>query len=127
MSIPWPLEPVQVDKMTVKLYPVINSTMKPPKRAHAFQVNKTVLMAPGIDRYLMLDVLGAQLNLSAIVDGIRGQGHNHCCRFSRPFASHQQADQFLSQAKYPVRSGPNESQFCQSCHLGQPRGDCVMR
>ena len=72
-----PLEPVQVDKMTVKLYPVINLTMKPPKRAHAFQVNKTVLTAPGIDCYLMLDVLGAQLNLSAIVDGIRGDWYRH--------------------------------------------------
>jgi hypothetical protein len=74
MFIPRTLEPVQVDKMTLKLYHIIDSTMKPPKRAHAFQVNKTTLTAPGIDRYMMLDVLGAQLNLSAIVDGIRGRG-----------------------------------------------------
>jgi hypothetical protein len=77
MFIPRALEPVQVDKMTVKLYPVIDSTMKPPECAHAFQVNKTALTAPGIDRYVMLDVLGAQLNLSAIVNGIHGDWYRH--------------------------------------------------
>jgi hypothetical protein len=51
--------------------------MKPPKCARAFQVNKTALTAPGIDRYLMLDVLDAQLNLSAIVDGIRSDWYRH--------------------------------------------------
>ncbi len=56
MFVPRPLEPVQVDKMTVKLYPIIDSTMKPSERTHAFQVNKTALTAPGIDRYVMLDV-----------------------------------------------------------------------
>ncbi len=71
MFVPRALEPVQVDKMTVKLYPIINSTMKPPEHAHAFQVSKTMLTAPGIDPYVMLDVLGALLNLSAIVDGIQ--------------------------------------------------------
>ncbi len=69
MFVPRPLEPVQLE--TIKLHPVINLTMKPPERAHAFQVNKTALTAPDIDRYLMLDVLGTQLNLSAIVNGIR--------------------------------------------------------
>jgi hypothetical protein len=80
MFVPRPLEPIQVDKMTVKLYPVIDLTMKLPECAHAFQVNKTKLMAPGIDRYLMLDVLGAQLSLSAIIDGICGDwySHYHC-------------------------------------------------
>ena len=34
--VPRTLEPVQIDKMTVKLYPVVDSTMKPPERAHAF-------------------------------------------------------------------------------------------
>ncbi len=50
MFVPRPLKPVQVDKMTLKLYPVINSTMKLPERAHAFQINKTALVAPGINR-----------------------------------------------------------------------------
>ena len=75
--VPRTLEPVQIDKMTVKLYPVVDSTMKPPERAHAFQINKTALAAPGIDRRVMLDTLGAQLNLSAIVDGVLGDWTRH--------------------------------------------------
>ena len=43
MFVPQALEPVQIDKMTVKLYPVVDLTMKPPERAHAFQINKTAL------------------------------------------------------------------------------------
>jgi hypothetical protein len=77
MFIPQPLKPIQVDKMIVNLYPVIDLTMKPPEHAHAFQVNKTVLTAPGINCYLMFDILGTQLNLSAIVDGIRGDWYCH--------------------------------------------------
>jgi hypothetical protein len=80
MFIPRALEPVQVDKMIVKLYSVIDLMMKPPERAHAFQVNKSMLTAPGIDCYVMLDVLGTQLNLSAIVDSIRGDWYCHYCR-----------------------------------------------
>jgi hypothetical protein len=30
MFIPQPFEPIQVDKITIKLYPIGNSTMKPP-------------------------------------------------------------------------------------------------
>ncbi len=77
MFVPRPLKPVQVDKMTLKLHPVINSTMKPPEHAHAFHINKTALAAPGIDRRLMLNTLGAQLNLSAIVNSILGDWHCH--------------------------------------------------
>jgi hypothetical protein len=58
MFIPRTLKPVQIDKMTVKLYPVVDLTMKPPERAHAFQINKTALAAPGINRRLMLNTLG---------------------------------------------------------------------
>jgi hypothetical protein len=72
LFIPRPLESMQVDKLTVKLYPVVNSSMQAPEHAHAFQTNKTALSIPGIDRRAMLDTLGAQLNLSAIVDGVLG-------------------------------------------------------
>ena len=72
MFVPQPLEPVQVDKITDKLYPVIDFTMKPPECAQAFQTNKTNLTVPGIERRMMLDTLGAQLNLSAIVNGVLG-------------------------------------------------------
>jgi hypothetical protein len=86
MFVPRPLEPVQVDKITIKLYPVIDSTMKPPECVYVFQTNKAALAVPGIDRCMMLDTLGAQLNLSAIVDGILGNWnrHFHCnwCNFA---------------------------------------------
>ncbi len=78
--VPQPLESVQIDKQTIKLYPVVNSTMKPPKHAHVFQINKTALAAPGIDQRAMLDVLDAQLNLSAIVNGVLGNWTRHFCR-----------------------------------------------
>jgi hypothetical protein len=87
MFIPRTLEPVQIDKMTVKLYPVVDWTMKPPERAHAFQINKTALATPGIDRCLMLDTLDAQLNLSAIVDGVLGDWTRHFQRAWCNFAN----------------------------------------
>ncbi len=64
MFVPRPLEPVQVDTITIKLHLVVNSTMKPPERAHAFQTNKAALAVQGIDRRMMVDTLSAQLNLS---------------------------------------------------------------
>jgi hypothetical protein len=79
MLIPWPIEPVQVDKLTVKLYPAVYLSMKPPKRTHMFQTNKTDLSAPGIDRRTMLDTLGGQLNLCAIIDGTLGDWNRHFC------------------------------------------------
>jgi hypothetical protein len=54
--------------------------MKPPKCAQAFQTNKTALSALGIGCRTMLDTLGAQLNLSAIVNGILGNWNCHFCR-----------------------------------------------
>jgi hypothetical protein len=86
MFVPRPLEPVQADKMTIKLYPINNSTMKPMERAHAFQNNKTALTAPGINLRMMLDTLGAQLNLSAIVDSVLGDWHHCFCRNWSNFA-----------------------------------------
>jgi hypothetical protein len=44
-----PLKAVQVDKQTLKLYPVVDSSMKPPECTHAFQTNKMALSIPGID------------------------------------------------------------------------------
>jgi hypothetical protein len=51
--------------------------MQPPEHAHAFQVNKIALAAPGINRCTMLDTLGAQLSLSATVDGTLGSWDSH--------------------------------------------------
>ncbi len=61
--------------------------MKPPERAHAFQINKTALAALGIDHRLMLDTLGAQLNLSTIVDGVLGDWTRHFHRAWCNFAN----------------------------------------
>jgi hypothetical protein len=59
LFVPWSLESVKVDKLTVKLYLVVNSSMFAPERAHAFQTNKSALSIPGIDRCAMLNTLGA--------------------------------------------------------------------
>ncbi len=53
--------------------------MKPLKRAHAFQTNKRAFSTPGINCCAMLDTLDAQLNLSAIVDGVLGDWNHHFC------------------------------------------------
>jgi hypothetical protein len=53
--------------------------MKPSECAHAFQTNKTALSAPGNDRRAMLGILGVQLNLSTIVDGVLGNWNRHFC------------------------------------------------
>ena len=79
MFVPRALESIQVDKHTYKLYPVIDRSMLAPERAHAFQTNKVALSVPGIARRAMLDALGAQLNLSAIVDGVLGDWTCHFC------------------------------------------------
>ena len=101
MFIPRALESVQIDKMTIKLYPVVDSTMKPPERAHAFQINKTALAAPGIDHRTMLDTLGAQLNLSAVVDGVLGEWTRHFQRAWCNFA-HLTILSFHNDAGSPV-------------------------
>jgi hypothetical protein len=79
MFIPPPLKPIQVDKLIVKLYPVVALSMKSPECTHTFQTNKMALSAPGIDRHAMLDTLGTQLNLSTIVDGVLGEWNHHFC------------------------------------------------
>jgi hypothetical protein len=68
---------VTIGKATVKLYPLITLLMKPPERAHAFQVNKTTHTVPGIDRRAMLDTLGTQISLNATVDGTVGDWYYH--------------------------------------------------
>jgi hypothetical protein len=79
MFVPWPFEPVQVNKMIVELYPAVYSTMKPPECVHAFQTNKTTLAMLGINHRGMLNTLGAQLNLSAIINGVLGYWKHHFC------------------------------------------------
>jgi hypothetical protein len=54
----------------VNLYPVVYTAMQVHEHAHAFQINKTALSSQAIELRVMLDALGAQLNLSASVEGL---------------------------------------------------------
>jgi hypothetical protein len=67
---PKTLVPVSIGRTTVNLYPVINTTMLFHECAHAFQINKTALSSQALELHVMLDALGAQLNLSASVEGM---------------------------------------------------------
>ena len=67
---PRALIPVSVGRFTVNLYPIVNATMTVQERAHAFQINKAALLSIAIDLHAMLDALGAQLDLSASVEGM---------------------------------------------------------
>ena len=66
---PCALVPVRVGAITIMLYPVVDQSMLPHERAHAFNYNKTALAAQNINLWLQLDALGTQLNLIATVDG----------------------------------------------------------
>jgi hypothetical protein len=61
------LVPVLVGRTTMNLYPFIDTAMLVHERAHAFQINKTALSLQALELRVMLDALGAQLNLSACV------------------------------------------------------------
>ena len=74
---PRALVPVRVGSNTIMLYPVVDQSMLPHERAHAFHYNKTALAAQNIDLRLQLDALGTQLNLIVMVDGTI----NNCFRF----------------------------------------------
>ena len=52
------------------MYPKVESSTPVYERAHAFQVAWTALEPLPVDTRLILDALGAQLNCSAIVDGL---------------------------------------------------------
>jgi hypothetical protein len=56
--------------MTIKLYPKITPLMPVHERAHAFQVNKSVLKDLPTNLWLVIDAFGAQLNASLTVKGI---------------------------------------------------------
>ncbi len=62
---------VNVGRTAINLYPVIDNSMPPHERAHAFHINVTALSSQSIDlRAELPNALGHQLNLSATVDGV---------------------------------------------------------
>ncbi len=67
---PEALVPVLVGCTTVNLYPIVDHTMMVHEHAYAFQINKTALTSQALNLRIMLDVLGAQLNLSTSVKGM---------------------------------------------------------
>ncbi len=67
---PKTLVPVLVGRTTMNLYPIVNTTMLVQKRANAFQINKNALLLQALNLRVMLDALGAQLNLSTSVKGM---------------------------------------------------------
>jgi hypothetical protein len=67
---PRALVPINVGRSTVNLHPIIDQTMLPHERAHAFHINKTALSSQSIDLHVQLNAFGHQLNLSAMVDGL---------------------------------------------------------
>ncbi len=67
---PKTLVPVSVGRTTKNLYPVVDTTMLVHERAHAFLINKTALLLQALELRVMLDALGAQLNLSASIEGM---------------------------------------------------------
>jgi hypothetical protein len=68
---PRALIPMSVGHFTINLYPIVDHTMLVQERAHAFQINKTTLLSLALDLRVMLDTLGAQLDLlSASVEGM---------------------------------------------------------
>ncbi len=79
--------PVTVGRTSVNLYAIINPGMHVEERAHAFQINKTALALMPVNLRVQLDALGQQLNLAAMVDGVRNDWlrffHDSWCDFSR--------------------------------------------
>jgi hypothetical protein len=67
-----PLDPVDVPvgRMIVKLYPKIIPLMPVHERVHAFQVNKLALKDLPTNLWLVIDVFGAQLNVSLTIEMI---------------------------------------------------------
>jgi hypothetical protein len=64
------LVPISVGRSTVYIYPCVDNSMQPHKRAHAYHITLTVLTSQNLDMRLQLDALGHQLNLQATVDGV---------------------------------------------------------
>ena len=67
---PRALVPINVGRVTLNLYPIIDQSMATHEQAHAFHINKTALSSQNINLCIQIDALGHQLNLSATVKGV---------------------------------------------------------
>ena len=67
---PRALVPINIGRVMVNLYLIIDQSMATHERAHAFHINKTALSSQNMDLRVQLDALGYQLNLSAMVKGV---------------------------------------------------------
>jgi hypothetical protein len=84
---PCVLVPISVGRSTIYVYPCVDKSMQPHKRAHAYHITLTALSSQNLDLRLQLDALGHQLNLQATVDGVVNDRlqlfQDHWCDFSR--------------------------------------------
>jgi hypothetical protein len=82
---PRALVPISVGRLTVYMYPCIDSTMLPHERARVYHINLTALTSQNLDLRLQLDALNHQLNLQATLDGVVNDWlrffNNHWCDF----------------------------------------------
>jgi hypothetical protein len=67
--VPRDLVSIQVGRLYASVYPKVEPTMPIHKRAHAFQVIKSMLESLPVDTRLILEAIGTQLNCNAQVDG----------------------------------------------------------
>ena len=84
--VPQDLVMIEVSRYSASVYPKVESSMPVYQRTHAFQVAQTALEPLPVDMRLILDAFGAQLNCSAIVDGLIFDWKNcfdeHWCNFA---------------------------------------------
>ncbi len=74
---PLDLVDVHVGRTTIKLYPKIGPTMLNWERVHAYQINKPALTNLPTKLKLIIDVFGAQLNVSSTTEGIISDFKRH--------------------------------------------------
>jgi hypothetical protein len=70
LFVPKDLLTILVRRLLASFYPKVEPSKPVFEHAHAFQVAKSTLEALSIDTRLILEVMGAQLNCSTIVNGL---------------------------------------------------------
>jgi hypothetical protein len=73
--VPKDLVTIQVECLSVSVYPKVKPRMPIFERAHTFQVAKSTLEALNTDTRLIFEAMGTQLNCSTTVDGLINDWH----------------------------------------------------